>query len=237
MTERRPAGRRVDQLRPFEAALGIQRSAAGSVLVSTGGTRVICSVSVEHRVPAWLRDKGQGWVTAEYAMLPGSGSERVRRGNSSRGTEIQRLIGRSLRSVVDLQALDGFTLTADCDVLEADGGTRTASITGAWVALRLACNQLLAEKRLTRDPIREQVAAISVGIVGGVPMLDLDYLEDRDADVDMNVVATSSGGLVEVQGTAEGAPFDPVALDRLLDLALSGIGELCELQREAIRPA
>jgi ribonuclease PH len=232
--ERRPAGRGAATLRPTRFDLDIQRQAAGSVLVATGNTRVICAASVAEEVPRWMRDQGRGWVTAEYGMLPGSGDSRIARRPSGRGTEIQRLIGRSLRAVIDLEALDGFTVTVDCDVLDADGGTRTASITGAWVALHLAFQRLLAAGKLTRDPLRGQAAAVSVGLLGGVPLLDLDYLEDRDADVDMNIVGTADGGVIEVQGTAEGTPFRRAELDALIDLALAGIAELCAAQRAAV---
>jgi ribonuclease PH len=233
--ERRPAGRGPNALRPFEIVPSFQRNAAGSVLVSTGQTRIICSASAEDRVPQWLRGTGRGWLTAEYGMLPGSGNERVARRQSGRMTEIQRLIGRSLRSVVDLEALDGWQITVDCDVLDADGGTRTASITGAWVALRLACDALLAAGRLPRDPVTGQVAAVSVGLVGGRVLLDLDYAEDSAAAADFNVVGTAAGGLVEVQGTAESGTFSRAELDAMLDAAEKGIGELLAAQRAALK--
>ena len=234
---RRPEGRTPDKIRPLTIETGFQRNAPGSVLIATGNTRVLCAASVEDRVPGWMRGEGRGWVTAEYAMLPGSGDSRIRRGPNSRGTEIQRLIGRSLRGVVDLKALDGYTITVDCDVLDADGGTRTAAVTGGWVALFLACRALMARKKLKRDPIRGQIAAVSVGIVKGVPLLDLDYLEDSSADVDMNVVATADGKLIEIQGTAEGEPFDRAGLNKLLDLAEVGIATLAAAQRAALDAA
>jgi ribonuclease PH len=204
---------------------------AGSVLISVGNTKVICSASIEERVPSFCIEKEQGWLTAEYSMLPGSTSTRNRREVSKgkvsgRTAEIQRLIGRSLRSVVDLKKLNGFTLTVDCDVIQADGGTRTASITGACVAIQLAFDKLLAEKLIIENPLTERVAAISVGIVGGEKILDLDYIHDSQADVDMNVVMTESGKLIEVQGTAEEAPFSRGDLNELLDLAETGINKL-----------
>lgn len=225
----RPDGRGPDELRPVRFELGVQRAPAASCLVSFGATRVICAVSHEEGAPRW-RDR-RGWVTGEYAMLPGSTEPRARRERTPRGRsqEIQRLIGRSLRAVVDLDELPDVTLTVDCDVLEADGGTRTAAITGGWVALARACDDLGYGGALTG-----QVAAVSVGIVDGRPLLDLPYTEDVAADVDMNVVATSDGRLVEVQGTAEGAPFGRDALDAMLDLAIAGCEQLFELQRAAL---
>jgi ribonuclease PH len=203
-------------------------------LIATGNTRVLCAASVEESLPPWRERSGKGWVTAEYAMLPRAThtrSGRERTGPKGRTQEIQRLIGRSLRSVTDLGALGPRTITLDCDVLQADGGTRTASVTGAFVALELACRRLVREGLLERSPVLEGVAAVSVGIVDGVPRLDLDYPLDRAAQVDMNVVATASGHLVEVQGTAEGHPFTRAEHDRLLDLALEGIARLLEAQR------
>ena len=216
--------------------LGFQRNAAGSVLIGTGRTRVLCSATVEARVPPWMKDRSrqQGWVTAEYSMLPGSGDSRVRRGPNSRATEIQRLIARSLRGAVDLKALAGLTITVDCDVVDADGGTRTAAITGGWVALKRACDTLLAEGRVKRQPVISQVAAVSVGMIDGVALLDLDYPEDSSADVDMNVVARADGALIEVQGTAEGEPFDRTQMNAMLDLAQAGIARLAEAQLEAL---
>lgn len=225
----RPDGRADDELRPVTFELGVQRAPAASCLVSFGRTRVICAVSQEDRAPRW-RDR-LGWVTGEYAMLPGSTSPRARRERNPRGRtqEIQRLIGRSLRAVVSLDDLPDVTVTVDCDVLEADGGTRTAAVTGGWVALARAFDELGYAETLTG-----QVAAVSVGIVDGRPVLDLPYEEDVAAGVDMNVVATSDGRLVEVQGTAEGEPFGRDDLDALLDLAVAGCEELFELQREAV---
>ena len=233
--ERRPVGRTPQQTRPISIELDAQRNAKGSVIIATGGTRVLCAASVDDRVPPWMAESGQGWVTAEYRMLPGSSAQRISRGKNSRATEIQRLIGRSLRAVVDLKALAGFTITVDCDVLDADGGTRTASISGAWVALWLACDRLVREERLAVNPVKQHLAATSVGMVEGTALLDLDYPEDSAADVDMNVVGTSDGRLVEVQGTAEGEPFSREELDELLSLAQQGIAQLVEAQRGAIQ--
>ncbi len=225
----RPDGREDHELRPVTFKLEVQRAPAASCLVSFGGTRVICAVSEEERAPRWRNRLG--WVTGEYAMLPGSTSPRARRERTPRGRtqEIQRLIGRSLRAVVDLDELPDVTVTVDCDVLEADGGTRTAAVTGGWVALARAFDELGYAGTLTG-----QVAAVSVGIVDGRPVLDLPYEEDVAAEVDMNVVATSDGRLVEVQGTAEGEPFGRDDLDALVDLAIDGCERLFELQREAV---
>jgi ribonuclease PH len=226
----RADGRLPDQLRPISIDVDVQRNPAGSTMVGFGDTRVLCAASYEEGAPRFRERKG--WVTAEYAMLPGSTSDRARRernGPGGRSKEIERLIGRSLRAVVDLDALPDATLTVDCDVLEADGGTRTAAITGGWVALARALRKLGWEEQLTG-----QVAAISVGVIDGAPVLDLPYVEDVRAEVDMNVVATADGRLVEVQGTAEGAPFDRAALDRMLDLALQGCEELFAIQRRAL---
>jgi len=225
--------RRNDQLRPLTVEVGVAPYAEGSCLITAGDTRVLCTASVSEGLPRWREGSGLGWVTAEYAMLPRATHTRTRRertGVGGRTQEIQRLIGRSLRSVTDMAALGPRTVTVDCDVLQADAGTRTASITGACVALGMAGRWLLAEGLVERSPLRERVAAVSVGIVDGEPRLDLDYGEDSSAQVDMNVVATQSGGLVEVQGTAEGAPFPREDLDHLLDLALSGIEELLAAQ-------
>jgi ribonuclease PH len=216
--------------------------AAGSVLVEFGRPRVLCTASVEERVPPWLRGKGRGWVTAEYSMLPGSSQERITR-ESSRGKvggrtqEIQRLIGRSLRAIIDMEKLGSRTIWIDCDVIQADGGTRTASITGAYVALALAVRSLQVSGLLESDPLTGSVAAISAGIVAGQPVLDLCYAEDSTAEVDMNFVMTGDGALVEVQGTAEGAPFTRGQLNELLDLATAGIAQLTNAQRETIRAA
>ncbi len=226
----RADGRQPDQLRPVTIEVGAQRHPAGSALVRFGGTHVLCAASVEEGAPRW-RDR-RGWVTGEYAMLPGATDTRSRRernGPGGRSKEIERLIGRSLRAVVDLDALPDVTITVDCDVLEADGGTRTAAITGGWAALALALRAIGQDSALTG-----QVAAVSVGIVDGEPRLDLPYEEDVRADVDMNVVATADDRLVEVQGTAEGAPFGRAALDELLDLAVAGCGELFAAQRRAV---
>ena len=234
----RSDGRRPDQGRPVTIELGVAPYAEGSCLIATGDTRVLCTASVAKGVPAWRERSGAGWVTAEYAMLPRAThtrSERERRGAKGRTQEIQRLIGRSLRSVTDMKSMGLHTVTVDCDVLQADGGTRTASITGACVALVLAGRWLLYEGLAERQPVREQVAAVSVGLVDGVPCLDLDYREDVTAQVDMNVVATESGGLVEVQGTAEGDPFPRRDLDALLDLATAGIAGLIAAQASALR--
>ena len=216
--------------------LGFTESTPGSVLISVGRTRVLCTASIDDNVPRWLRDSGKGWVTAEYAMLPGSSNERVRRDHISggRAKEISRLIGRSLRSVVDMKAMGEAMVRVDCDVIEADGGTRTAAITGAWVALHQAFEDAIERGQLERNPIIDEVAATSVGIVDGEAILDLDYEKDVSADVDMNVVMSGRGLLVEVQGTAEGAPFTREELDQLLDLAAGGIKELHEMQRQAV---
>jgi ribonuclease PH len=235
----RPDGRAVDELRPVAFELGFQRWAEGSVLFDMGDTRVLVSASVEDQAPRFLAGTGKGWVTAEYSMLPRATSERTRREvsrgrPSGRTQEIQRLIGRSLRAVTDLSALGERTLTVDCDVLQADAGTRTASITAGYLALALALRGLRERGELTGDPLREPVAAVSVGIVDGRAVLDLSYEEDADAEVDFNVVMTGSGALVEVQGTAEGEPFSREQLNELVDLAESGIARLVEVQRSAL---
>ncbi len=235
----RPSGRQPDQLRDIRITRRYTRHAEGSVLVEFGDTRVLCTASVEDSVPPFLRGKGEGWVTAEYGMLPRSTHTRSAREaakgkQSGRTQEIQRLIGRSLRAITDLKALGERQITLDCDVLQADGGTRTAAITGACVALHDAVNGLLAAGKLTQNPLRDFVAAISVGIVDGCPVLDLDYPEDSACDTDMNVVMTGSEGIVEVQGTAEGVPFTRDELDALLKLAQAGICRLVELQRAAL---
>ena len=238
MSDFRPSGRQPDQLRPVVIQRGFTRHAEGSVLVCFGETRVLCTASIENRVPGFLRGKGEGWVTAEYGMLPRATHTRGRREaaagkQSGRTQEIQRLIGRSLRAVTDLKALGERQITVDCDVLQADGGTRTASITGAWVALRLATKYLLDEGVITADPILDQVAAVSCGIFNGVPVLDLDYEEDSNAEADSNFVLTGSGAIVEVQATGEKRGFSQGEFDALFALARKGIGELCELQRAA----
>ncbi len=233
----RADGRASDALRPLTLELDVSPYAEGSCLISTGDTRVLCTASVMNGVPEWRERSGAGWVTAEYSMLPRATHTRSRRerdGVKGRTQEIQRLIGRSLRAVTDMGALGLHTITVDCDVLQADGGTRTASITGAYVALSLAGAWLVKEGRIESNPVVEQVAAVSVGIVDGAPLLDLNYREDSSAQVDMNVVATGSGGLVEVQGTAEGDPFPRADLDRMLDLALGGIQTLLAGQAQAL---
>jgi ribonuclease PH len=232
-------GREPDDLRALAFTRDFTQFAAGSVLVEFGMTRVLCTASVEERVPPWLRGKGRGWVTAEYSMLPGSTSERndreaTRGKQSGRTQEIQRLIGRSLRAVTDLTVLGEVQITVDCDVLQADGGTRTASICGGYVALHDACSRLVGARKLAVHPLTDQCAAISVGIVDALPYLDLEYSEDVRAEVDMNVVMTGEGRFVEVQGTAEGAAFSRGELDDLLGLAESGIGRIFALQREVL---
>jgi len=235
----RPSQRAPDQLRPVRITRGFTKHAEGSVLIEFGDTHVLCTASVEDSVPGFLRGQGRGWLTAEYGMLPRSthtrsGREAARGKQSGRTQEIQRLIGRSLRAVVDLEALGERQIIIDCDVLQADGGTRTASITGACVAVMDALNGLVAQGALAANPMRELVAAISVGVYDGHPVLDLDYPEDSACDTDMNVVMTASGHFVEVQGTAEGAAFDRPTLDALLDLAADGIARLNEIQRHAL---
>jgi ribonuclease PH len=232
-------GREPDDLRALAFTRDFTQFAAGSVLVEFGMTRVLCTASVEERIPPWLRGKGRGWVTAEYSMLPGATSERndreaARGKQSGRTQEIQRLIGRSLRAVTDLTATGEVQVTVDCDVLQADGGTRTASICGGYVALHDAFSRLVADKKLRAHPLTDQCAAISVGIVDALPYLDLDYSEDVRAEVDMNVVMTGEGRFVEVQGTAEGAAFSRHELDDLLGLAEGGIAQIFELQREVL---
>jgi ribonuclease PH len=228
-------GRQIDQLRPVEIVRDYTEFAAGSVLAVMGRTRVLCTASIEEDTPRWMRGSGKGWVTAEYSLLPGSSPERVSREaarghQSGRTHEIQRLIGRSLRAVCDLRALGERQVILDCDVLQADGGTRTASITGAYVALHDALSRLVTSHVLVANPLREPLAAISVGVIDAVCMLDLDYSEDSRAEVDMNVVMTGSGKFVEVQGTAEGAPFSQTELSEMLALADKGIKELVAAQ-------
>ena len=231
-------GRKAADLRPIEIVRGYTENAAGSVLIRAGKTMVLCTASWEQGVPRWKKGQGTGWVTAEYDMLPGSTSERKRRNRNKvdgRTQEIQRLIGRSMRSVVDLKVLGENSILIDCDVLQADGGTRTASITGAYIALCDAIKMARTKKWIKQSPIREPVAAISVGRVNGRMLLDLDYLEDVGADVDMNVVMTGSGRFIEVQGTGEEATFTRAELDKLLRLAARGIKQLVELQKKALR--
>jgi ribonuclease PH len=238
MSGQRRDGRRPDELRPLTIEPGFMKTATGSALISMGGTRVICTASVDESVPKWMAGKGRGWVTAEYGMLPASTGDRKQRDVSKgradgRTVEIQRLIGRSLRGVIDFAALGERTVWVDCDVLEADGGTRTAAISGGYVALQLALNRLIEEKKLKRLPLTGSIAAVSCGMVEGRALLDLDYVEDSAADTDMNVVMTSDGLLVEVQATAERDPFSRELLDSLLDLAAGGIEQLTAAQAEA----
>jgi len=235
----RPSKRQPDELRNIRITRRYTRHAEGAVLIEAGDTKVLCTVSVEDRVPPFLKGKGQGWLTAEYGMLPRatntrSDREAARGKQSGRTQEIQRLIGRALRAVVDLNALGERTLQIDCDVIQADGGTRTAGITGAYVAVHDAVSYLLDRKLLTASPLRDFVAAVSVGVYQGVPVLDLDYPEDSTCDTDMNVVMTGGGGLIEVQGTAEGAPFSRAQMNALLDLAQKGIQELIAAQKAAL---
>jgi ribonuclease PH len=238
----RASGRQPDDLREVTFVRDYTEMAAGSVLVEFGRTRVLCTASLESRVPPWLKNSGKGWVTAEYSMLPGSSPERVGREaakgrQSGRTQEIQRLIGRSLRAATDLRAMPEVQLTIDCDVLQADGGTRTASICGGWIALHDACSRLLVQGTLARHPVLQPVAAISVGVIDGTPMLDLEYSEDVRAEVDMNVVMTGDGRFVEVQGTAEGVAFTRAELDALLGLAEAGILEIVTAQQEMVAEA
>jgi ribonuclease PH len=238
----RSYGRVLDQLRPTEIEPGFVRPATGSALITMGETRVICTASAQESVPRWLAGSGRGWVTAEYGMLPASTGERKQRDVSKgrldgRSVEIQRLIGRSLRVVVDFKALGERSIYVDCDVLQADGGTRCASITGGFVALRLACDELIRRGLLERSPLTGTVAAVSCGMVDGTAMLDLDYSEDSTAEVDANVVMTGDGGLVEVQATAERTPLSRAHLDELLGLAAGGIDELRRLQEQAVASA
>jgi ribonuclease PH len=238
----RSYGRSVEQTRPVTITTGTMPLAEGSATIAIGETIVLCSATVEERVPKWIGQRGRGWVTAEYGMLPRATKQRtdreaVKGKQGGRTVEIQRLIGRSLRAIVDLDRLGERQIILDCDVLSADGGTRCASITGAYVALALAIRRLIEEKRLREDPLRGQVAAISAGVVKGVPMLDLDYSEDSTADVDTNVVMTDAHAFVEIQGTAEGAPFPQTVLDELLLLASVGLDTLFAAQREALMNA
>ncbi|MGA8092764.1 MAG: ribonuclease PH [Steroidobacteraceae bacterium] len=235
----RPSGRAPDEMRVVTFTHRFAKHAEGAVVIEVGDTQVLCTASVEDTVPAFLRGKDQGWVTAEYGMLPRSthtrsAREAARGKQSGRTQEIQRLIGRSLRAVTDLKALGARTITIDCDVLQADGGTRTASITGGYVALAQACAKLLAQRTIPAFPLHGQVAAVSVGIVGGGPVLDLDYREDSQAETDMNVVMRSGGGFVELQGTAEGHPFRRHELDAMLALAAGGIERLFSLQTQTL---
>ena len=231
----RPSGRSPDEMRAVVLKTGISPYAEGSCLVKFGNTHVLCNATVEDRVPPWIRNSGRGWVTAEYGMLPRSTHERTDREaargkQSGRTQEIQRLIGRSLRAVVDLELLGERQIRLDCDVIQADGGTRTASVTGAWVALKIAVSALVSSGALAQDPIKTSVAAVSCGIFQGSPILDLDYYEDSQADTDANFVLTGGGGIVEIQGTAEKEPFSETAFGQLVELAKKGIGELTTAQ-------
>ncbi len=236
---KRPSQRENNQLRDIKITRNFTIHAEGSVLIECGNTKVLCNASVEDRVPAWLRGKGKGWVTAEYGMLPRSTNSRMRREASSgkqggRTLEIQRLIARSLRAVVDLKALGERIITVDCDVIQADGGTRTASITGAYVALVDAVNKMLANGTLKKNPIHGEIAAVSVGIYEGEPVLDLDYPEDSNAETDMNVVMNGAGHFIEVQGTAEGHAFRRDEMNQMLDLAELGVNQLLKAQQKAL---
>ncbi|MDE0926601.1 MAG: ribonuclease PH [Methylophilaceae bacterium] len=235
----RPSARNNNQLRDVEIIRHYTKHAEGSVLVKFGDTHVLCTASVEERVPGFLKGQGQGWVTAEYGMLPRSTGSRMQREaargkQSGRTQEIQRLIGRSLRAVIDLKKLGERTIHFDCDVIQADGGTRTASITGAYVAMQDAITHLVENKLLTESPLTQAVAAISVGVYKGSPVLDLDYIEDSDCDTDMNFVMTSDGGFVEIQGTAEGEPFSRETMNAMTDLAERGITQLLTMQKEVL---
>ena len=235
----RPSGRTIDAMRPIEVEVGFTKHAEGSCLIKCGDTHVLCTASVEDRTPPWLRNTGMGWVTAEYGMLPRSTGSRNRLEaasgkQSGRTQEIQRLIGRSLRAGVDRLSLGERQITVDCDVLQADGGTRCASITGGWIALRLAVNALIKSGDIKEDPIMEHVAAVSCGIYGGQPILDLDYAEDSEAGTDANFVMTGTNGLIEIQGSAEGATFDRNEFNSLMDLAEKGVSELILAQKAAV---
>ena len=236
----RPSNRQPDEMRTVTITRNYTKHAEGSVLIEFGDTKVICTASVEERVPGFLRGKGQGWVTAEYGMLPRSTGSRMRREASGgkqggRTMEIQRLIGRALRAGIDLEVLGENTISLDCDVIQADGGTRTASITGAWVALNDAIQHLLDKKLIEKNPLHHQIASVSVGIYNGTPVLDLDYAEDSNAETDMNVVMNSDNGFIEVQGTAEGHPYSKEELNSMLALAEKGITELFTTQQAAIK--
>lgn len=236
----RPSNRQPDEMRAIRITRNYTKHAEGSVLIEFGDTKVICTASVEEKVPGFLRGKGQGWVTAEYGMLPRSTGSRMRREATSgkqggRTMEIQRLIGRSLRASIDLDKLGENTISLDCDVIQADGGTRTASITGAWVALHDAVQHLIEKNILSDNPLHHQIASVSVGVFNGTPVLDLDYAEDSNAETDMNVVMNNDGGFIEVQGTAEGYPYSRDELNAMLELAEKGIKELIAAQSTAIR--
>lgn len=238
-TNHRPSQRANNQLRQIEIIRHYTKHAEGAVLVKFGDTHVLCTASVDEKVPGFLKGKGQGWVTAEYGMLPRSTGQRMDREaakgkQSGRTQEIQRLIGRSLRAIIELEKLGERSIQIDCDVIQADGGTRTASITGAYVALHDAISTLIKNGKLSQNPLKQAVAAISVGVYKGTPVLDLDYIEDSDCDTDMNVVMTADGGFVEIQGTAEGEPFTREAMHAMLDLAAHGINQLISKQNEAL---
>jgi ribonuclease PH len=235
----RPSKREPEELRPVSLERGVSLHAEGSCLIKCGNTHVLCTASLMEKVPGWLKGQGKGWVTAEYGMLPRATSERMRREaatgrQSGRTLEIQRLIGRSLRAVVDLKALGERQITVDCDVVQADGGTRTASITGAWVALQDCIAWMATRDMVGPDVMRDQVAAVSCGLYGGQAVLDLDYAEDSQADADVNFVLTGTGGIVEIQGTAEGDPFSEAEFEALKELAKKGIAELCNLQKLSV---
>ena len=236
---KRSYDRTARDLRPVEIVVNAAPYAEGSALIRMGDTHVLCTATVESGVPDWMKGKGRGWVTAEYAMLPRSSPKRIRRTSSTgkqdgRTVEIQRLIGRALRAITDMEALGERNIILDCDVMQADGGTRCASITGSYVALALACRKLLAEEQIRRNPLKAAVAAVSVGVVRGVPLLDLDYSEDSRADVDANIVMTDQNGFVEIQGTAEGEPFSHEALQTMIGLAQSGLNELFAAQQAVL---
>jgi ribonuclease PH len=233
----RPDGRRSDELRPITIETSYLKDPEGSALIRAGATWVLCTASVEEKVPPFLRDTGKGWVTAEYAMLPRATNTRGSRGPNGRAKEIERLIGRSLRAAIDLTALGPRSVTIDCDVLQADGGTRTAAITGGWVALALACRGLVRKKLLAKNPLTGTVAAVSVGVLGGEARLDLPYAEDSIAEVDMNIVMNGEGALIEVQGTAEQGVFSRAQMTDMMDLAERGIAQLVQRQRAAVEAA
>ncbi len=234
----RPSDRMPDELRKVELEININKHAEGSCSIKCGDTHVICTATIEDKVPKWIKDTGEGWVTAEYGMLPRSTDLRMdresKKGQAGRTHEIQRLIGRALRGSMDLRVLDGFQIKIDCDVIQADGGTRTASITGGFVALYLACQKLVKEEKIAKNPVKAFVAAVSCGIVQGQPVLDLDYVEDSNAGTDANFVMDENGGLIEIQGTAEHGTFDKEQLSQLIGLAEKGIQELVRLQKKAL---
>lgn len=234
----RPSDRMPDELRKIELEINVTKHAEGSCSIKCGDTHVICTATIEDKVPKWIKDTGEGWVTAEYGMLPRSTDIRMdresKKGQAGRTHEIQRLIGRALRGGMDLRILDGFQIKIDCDVIQADGGTRTASITGGFVALYLACQKLLKEEKIAKNPVKAFVAAVSCGIVQGEPVLDLDYVEDSNAGTDANFVMDENGGLIEIQGTAEHGTFDKEQLSQLMVLAEKGIKELVALQKKAL---